>query len=337
MRPARLALLTLLAALPLALPASPARADDLVYVLNSGEATISVLNAETRELVRRIPMLREPHHLVNTPDGSQIVIGDSAGNELLFLDATTGDFRRRERISDPYHLAYSPDGKWLVIAAIKRDQIDIYDAATLQLVHRIDGVSQPSHLDYSPDSKTVYVTLQGQRGLVAVDIAEGRQLWTANVGPQPAGVLLWNGRLFVGVMGADYVAVVDPANGNVERRLPTAKGSHTVFLSPDRRRLYATSRVDSRITVFNAETLVQEAQWRIPGGPDDITFARDGRLWATLRWAQKVAVIDPQTGLFETVAVGRSPHGILVQRVPATGPAPTATGTAQPVQQARNN
>jgi len=48
----------------------------------------------------------------------------------------------------------------------------------------------------------------------------------------------------------------------------------------------------------------------VPGGPDDIDFAPDGKLWATLRWRQAVAVIDPVSGSVETIPVGRSPHGI---------------------------
>ena len=33
-------------------------------------------------------------------------------------------------------------------------------------------------------------------------------------------------------------------------------------------------------------------------------------IWATLRFAHKVAVIDPASGQYQTIEVGRSPHGI---------------------------
>ena len=52
--------------------------------------------------------------------------------------------------------------------------------------------------------------------------------------------------------------------------------------------------------------------YKIPGGPDDIDFAPDGRLWITRRWAEKVAVLDPTTGDFQTIDVGRSPHGLFL-------------------------
>ena len=34
----------------------------------------------------------------------------------------------------------------------------------------------------------------------------------------------------------------------------------------------------------------------MPGGPDCIDFAPDGRLWITQRFIEKVAVLDPATG-----------------------------------------
>ena len=61
----------------------------------------------------------------------------------------------------------------------------------------------------------------------------GAVLWKAPVGKTPAGVLWLDGKLLVGIMGADYVAVVDPANGTVERKVVTAKGAHNLFVSPD--------------------------------------------------------------------------------------------------------
>ena len=53
----------------------------------------------------RLPVGREPHHLVVTPDGKEVVVGSTATNELLVLDVKTGERRRVVRdIIDPYHM-----------------------------------------------------------------------------------------------------------------------------------------------------------------------------------------------------------------------------------------
>ena len=48
----------------------------IVVVLNSADATISILDQESFQEIRRFPALREPHHLVLSPDRSTLIVGD---------------------------------------------------------------------------------------------------------------------------------------------------------------------------------------------------------------------------------------------------------------------
>jgi len=83
----------------LAVAAAPARAD-LVYVLNSTDPSIVKIDSRTGAEVHRIEGLREVHHLVLSPDGKELLIADSAGNAILFVEPATGAVLRRERISN---------------------------------------------------------------------------------------------------------------------------------------------------------------------------------------------------------------------------------------------
>lgn len=302
----------LLLSTPLLLLARPAAAD-LVYVLNSGDSSILVLDATTREELRRIPALREVHHLVMSPDGRDLLIADSGANEILFVDPATGDVRRRERISNPYHLAFSPEGKFLVVCSLRRNQVDIYEARDLTLLGRLRMPEKPSHMAFRPDEKVVYVTLQGSGTIGAVSLETRDVLWEAPVGREPAGIIWHRGKLIVGVMGADYFAVMNPETKEVERQIPVGRGAHTIFVQPDGKALWATSRVQSRLAEIDPTTLDVRRVIELPGGPDCISFDPDGKLWVSLRWAGKIARVDPATGEYETIRVGRSPHGIFVQ------------------------
>ncbi len=293
-----------------ALPAAAAHATGIAFVLNSADASISEFDIDTHKEIRRLPVLREPHHMALTPDGRSLVVGDTAGNAAFFLDAQTGEMQRHVPISDPYQLQYSPDGRFLTVAGLARDQIDIYDAKTLALLHRVPAASMPSHMNYAPDSSVVYVSLQSTGKLIAIETATGRVLWDMPVGSTPAGVLWHNGRILVGDMGETFVAVVDPADGHVERKLTMAPGPHNLFVSPSHRLLYVTCRVSGTIEQLDWDSLAIVKSWHVPGGPDDIVIAPDGKLWATLRWRQKVAIIDPAGGATSYIPTGRSPHGI---------------------------
>ena len=299
----------LLAICVLSLAAARAKAAS-VFVVNSNDANVDMIDLATHQITKTIPLLREPHHLVLSPDHKSLVVGDTAGNALFFLDPHTGDIQRKITVSDPYQLQYSPNAKYLTTAGLARNQIDIYDASTYALLHRIPARTMPSHIAYAPDSSVVFVSLQGTNALIAIRTADGAVLWNTKVGRTPAGVFWNNGRILVGIMGDAHIAVVDPANGHVIRVIPTGRGAHTMFYNLDHSLIYATNRVDGTVTILDPQTLAVKRTLVVRGGPDDLEFAPDGKVWAALRFAQSVAVIDPQTGAIERIAVGRSPHGI---------------------------
>lgn len=300
-------------ALLLALLISPnAKAAGAVLVMNSGAASLSVIDIDTQTEISKIPVLREPHHWALSPDKRELLVGDTVANEILFLDPVSFALRRRIPISDPYQLWFSPDGKYLVVNGLLRGQVDVYDVGSYKLVKRFPLKSMPSHLDYSPDSAMVFITLQGTGRLAAIDLRKMAVAWDVPVGRAPAGVMWQNGRVLVANMGSDDVAVVDPRNGQVIERLKIGKGTHQLFRSPDGRQLWVNSRIDSTVTVLDATSLKIIRTYKLPGGPDDLVFAPDGHVWFTLRFAHKLAVLDPARGTFTTIAVGRSPHGIFL-------------------------
>jgi DNA-binding beta-propeller fold protein YncE len=304
--------------------APPARAGGIAFIVNSNSASISVIDMGTQKEVRRIPSLREPHHLILSPDGRSLLVGDTAGNQIMFLDPDTGAVQKRLPIADPYQLQFSPDGKFLVVNGLARNQVDVYDAGTMKLVKRFPVVATPSHLTYSPDSSTVFVSLQDSDKLAAFDLRTMTEKWTVPVGKTPAGVLWLNGRVLVADMGTDYVAVVDPADGKVTDRIVTGKGVHQLFLSPDHKILWVNNRAGGTTVSVDPATLKVIRSYAVPGGPDDIDFAPGGKLWITRRWAESVAVLDPVTGTYETIAVGRSPHGLFLN---ARAPSPTVVSS----------
>jgi DNA-binding beta-propeller fold protein YncE len=302
----------------------PAGASGLAFVVNSGGASISLIDMTAGTELRRIPALREPHHVALSPDGHSLLVGDTVGNEMLLLDPATGAVQKRMPIADPYQLGFSPGGKFLVVNGLARNQIDVYDAAGMHLLKRFPVASMPSHLDYAPDASRVFVSLQGTDSMVAIDLTRLVVLWTAKVGKTPAGVLWHDGKVLVADMGTDYVAVVDPADGRVTERIRTGKGAHNLFLSPDRKIIWVNNRVGGTTTSLDAATLAPIRSYAIPGGPDDVAFAPDGRLWITRRFAEKVAVLDPKTGDYQTIDVGRSPHGLFLNPKGGTVPSVAA-------------
>lgn len=293
-----------------AAPATPA--GGIAIVMNSAGASISIVDMARHRQIREVPVLREPHHWTLSPDGTELWVGDAGGNAMFALDPTTGTPLGHRVLADPYQLWVSPDGTRLTVNALRLDHVDVYDTATLALVHRFDKSSMPSHLTYAPNSSMVYSTLQGSDSVVAIDLTRNKVAWRARVGPVPAGIIWHQDRLLVALMNGNSVAVVDPTDGAVIGHIRTGQGTHIIQLSPDRRVIYVGNRVAGTLDALDGTTLNRLARYTLTGGPDCIAFAPDGKLWISRRWRDSLAVLDPANGAFDLIPVGRSPHGVFL-------------------------
>ncbi len=313
-----------IAALAFSLVVSGTAQADSVIVLNSDEASYSILSRSTRTEVARLPVGREPHHLIVSPDGKEVIIGSTATNELLSLDINTGERKRVVKdILDPYHLGFSPDGKWLVTAAYRLDHVDIYHSDGFRLAGRIFIDGLPSHIAFDAESKTVFVTLQQSGRLAAFDLATQALKWNMPIGNAPAGVVMLpdDKRLLVALTGEDRIAVVDPKDGSVKSSLQTGKGAHNFFPKGDGRHYFLSNRVEGTVSLIDTKDDPKVVgSVRIPGGPDCMDITPDGKeLWVTQRFLRRVAIVDIDTlKVVAGIPVGKSPHGVFMMKSTAT-------------------
>jgi DNA-binding beta-propeller fold protein YncE len=82
--------------------------------------------------------------------------------------------------------------------------------------------------------------------------------------------------------------------------------------------VFVSNRVENSISVIDQASLAIVRKYSVPGGPDCMDLAPDGKsLWITSRWIMKVSVLDLDTGkVVRQHPVGRSPHGIYVHKPP---------------------
>ena len=287
-------------------------------VLNSGSASVSLIDMPTRTVTKTFPIGKEPHHLMMTPDQKVVLVANAAGNDVVLLDSVTGSYIKTiPNIIDPYHIGYSPDKKWFVAAGNRLDRVDIYSVKNqeLSLVKVLKLPKTPSHITFTSNSKTAFVTLQDSNELVAIDLDTQSVLWKMPTGKMPAGVWMTPGDkyLLVGLTGSDGVQVIDWKNKTEVKVIKTGKGAHNFRPLGDKRHIFLTNRVDSTISLIDMDKLEKVADITgLPSGPDCMDVTPDGKeLWVTFRFSKKVGVIDiASRKLMTTIAVNKSPHGI---------------------------
>lgn len=290
-----------------------------IFVLNSLDASVSVIDPQSWKETRRIATGKEPHHLYMTPDEKSVIVANALADSLTFIDPKTAEVQRTVRgILDPYQLRFSPDMKWFVTAANRLNHVDIYrwDGQELQLVKRVATGKTPSHIWIDSKSTTAFVTMQDSDELIAVDLATQVLKWRVKTGSLPADVYGTpdDRHLLVGMTGGDGVEVWDVSGKEprLAKKIPTGAGAHAFRAAGDKRHVFVSNRVANTISKIDLQALAAVESYPAPGGPDCMEVMAGGKLlMVTSRWARKLTVIDTeQKKVVRQVPVGKSPHGV---------------------------
>ena len=268
------------------LAAGVAAAAAPIFVLNSQDANVSVIDPVTWAELQRIPTCKEPHHIYLTPDEKSLLVANATSDTLTFLDPRTAQVQRTVTgIVDPYQLRFSPDMKWFVTAANRLNHIDIYswDGSNPTLAKRIPTGKTPSHLWIDTQSTTAWSSMQDSDELVVVDLDTQQLTHRVKTGPMPADVFVTpdDKHLLLGLTGGDGVEVYDVAGGKAPelvKKIATGKGAHAFRAVGDVRHVFVSNRVANTISKIDYVDFKAVDTFPAPSGPDCMNISADGSL-----------------------------------------------------------
>lgn len=251
--------------------ALPSRSDTLI-ILDKAEFKAILIDPVTNEPVAKLPTEPGPHEIALSPDGRTAYITD-------FGTLVRGDHPHMEA------------GHAITVIDIPgRRVIGTYDLGDNHAPHGI-AVSR--------DGKRLWVTTDTPPAATEVDTTTER---VAHVWPtrQQGGHLLVPSRdetkLYVSNTGSGTVSVIDRKSGAV-KSVATGPGTEGIWISPDGREVWVTSRGNSQISVI--DTAKDEVVATLPSGgngPARVRFTPDGRqVWILNPGSREVAAFDARS------------------------------------------
>src|SRR5436309_8945367 len=312
-----------------------ARARPLVYVPNSHDGSVTVIDPRRYRVVRTFPTGDLPQHVVPSYDLTTLWVANNRGNSLTPIDPVTGREGTRVPVADPYNLYFAPDGRLAIVVAERRRELDFRDATTMALVQSLPlACKGVDHMDFTADGRYAVATCEFSGQLLKLDVAARRIVGYLSLPPDSFGHAMPqdvrsspDGRIFyVADLTADGVHLLDPRAFRVVGFIHTGKGAHGLYPSRDGRVLYVANRGWNTVTggrhgagsvsVIDFATRTVVATWPVPGGgsPDMGNVSADGKeLWLSGRFDYEVYVFDTATGrLAHRIKVERGPHGLTV-------------------------
>ncbi len=296
--------------------------ESLIYVPNSANDTVSVIDPAREKVVDTFPVGSLPHHVTPARDLKRLYVNNTAGNTLTRIDPRTGKPKGRPiPVDDPYNLYFTPDGRSAIVVAERLQRLDFRSPRTWKLQKSVPaGCVGVDHMDFTTDGRRAVASCEFDGTLLLVDVRKRKvldELKLGRAGAKPVDVRVSpDGKLFyVADEVANGVWKIDAGAFRVRGFIKTGRGTHGLYPSRDARVLYATNRTGGSVSVIDLKRNRVKDTWRIPGGsPDMGGVSADGsRLWLSGRYDAEVYALDTADGtLVARIPVGPGAHGMLV-------------------------
>ena len=152
------------------------------FVYSSDETAnqLSMIDVDTVTVVKTIPMGPGPHHLMSSPNGKYIYVGEFGSNYVGVVDTTVNE-RVAGYLADPDTTArthavwITADGKDLYatnthVVRSTMGNIVKFDALTGERLWNFDVGKDPSEILVTANRKVGYVSIRGENKIVALDL-----------------------------------------------------------------------------------------------------------------------------------------------------------------------
>lgn len=212
-------LLTVLFLLAAIVPAC-AQVPKEAIVVNTKDASISIVDIPTMKEIKRIPVGLRPYGVAVSNDGKTVVVGVEDEEKVKFLDSGTFKVYAETPIGKMFndHIVLTQDGKSILVADYHSDAVIGIDLDTRKESFRI-AASAPHVIKYGPLKKNAYATCKKVTGLAIVD-PDARKLldfYQLNVNPRSLTFSQDESKIYFGSFWVDGFFEVDAKAGKVTR------------------------------------------------------------------------------------------------------------------------
>jgi len=296
----------------------------LIYAPNSESSSVDEIDPTTYQVVRHVPVGRNPQHVVPSYDLKTLWVLNDLSNSVTALDPSDGSPGRTIAVDDPYNMYFTPDGKYALVVEEARQTLAFRDPHTMALIHALP-VHCPGidHMDFTADGRYLLASCEFSGRLIKVDVAKQQVVGYLPLGlhtsPQDVKTSPDGRVIYVADRYRGGVWTVNPTAFTTTGFLPTGADAHGLYVGRDSRYLYITNRQGGSVSLLSFATGRIEKTWPIPGGtPDMGGFSADGTvLWLAGRYRSEVYALNATTGqLLRRIPVGTQPHGLCVYPQP---------------------
>jgi YVTN family beta-propeller protein len=146
--------------------------DNLIYVANYGDDTVSVINGETYDVTKVITGVVGANGVAYDSNHGLVYVTNQSIGMLTVISATTNTIVETTPVGDkPNGVAYNPTVNKIYVANYGGNSVTVLDGDTRALITTVTvpGETEPAHIAVNPVTNKAYVAYHGSGKVGAID------------------------------------------------------------------------------------------------------------------------------------------------------------------------
>src|SRR5262249_12432189 len=141
-----------------------------VYVPNSLDNTVSIIDSTTYFVLNTFKTGKTPQHVVPSYDLKTLWVLNNRGNSLIPIDPNTAIPGPSVPVNDPYNLYFTTDGRFAIVVCEAYKRLEFRDPHTMTLVDSVPVQCKGlNHMDFTDDGRYAIATCEFSGQLVKID------------------------------------------------------------------------------------------------------------------------------------------------------------------------
>jgi len=301
-----------------------------VYVVNegleSGQGSLSIINAENNSVVGAIPLHKQPLSIELDPDSDLAYVANSGSNTISVVD-----LKARSEVAqigageEPVFTRLSPDGKTLVVANRRGNSVSLIDPKARAVRTVVTGCPGAADVVILPDSSKAFTACSEGHQILSVALAHSdahqytpdRMEALLDVGRAPVQLALKpdGGELFSLNSLSDSISEVVTNTNDVGGAYIMGGTPVRGLVSRDNSLLYVGNLHSQEVTVYAIDDGKRRGFIHVGDGPSALAFSSAGHLLFVVdaRSGDVAVVRTSSRSLFTILPAGRNPNAIAVK------------------------
>lgn len=234
---------------------------------DAGVSLLSVLDAETGEILRRIEVPGAVHHTAVSPDGRFAVATHPSGDGISVIDLQK--FAMTAWIPTgpmPNYAAFGTDPATVYVSNAGNGTVSEVDLSR-EIVRRnlVAGLA-PEHMALDAESRMLYVADSSAGEVLELALESGESRRSFDIGGEIHGLDLTDDgmRVIVAGRGEGKLAAIDLTDGAVTT-VSLAPEPYHLSMIPGAGRLFVSSRAEPKVWIIDASDLSVVGEFAVQG------------------------------------------------------------------------